>query len=146
MPMERWMASAAGGTSQRLNPGPATIRSLLRSPAMRFSWIRFRPHPRLAPPQLTEPLNPEPDRNAPSHRARLPHLPLDAAGASGPGIRADAAVAGGGPGRERGDAYPGGHGPARCRLRPHQRLPRWRSADRRPAQLDGHLALAVERQ
>src|SRR5258706_572828 len=28
MPMERWMARAAGGTSQRLNPGPAMVRSL----------------------------------------------------------------------------------------------------------------------
>ena len=27
IPMERWMASAAGGTSHRLNPGCATIRS-----------------------------------------------------------------------------------------------------------------------
>ena len=34
MPMERWMARAAGGTSQRLNPGPATIRSLESSPAI----------------------------------------------------------------------------------------------------------------
>src|SRR5437763_15199609 len=25
--MERWTASAAGGTSQRLKPGPATVRS-----------------------------------------------------------------------------------------------------------------------
>src|ERR1043165_1369271 len=28
MPMHRWMASAAGGTSQRLKPGPAMVRSL----------------------------------------------------------------------------------------------------------------------
>src|SRR4029077_18379485 len=117
MPMERWMARAAGGNSQRLTPGPATIRSLLRSPAMRFSWIRFRPHPRPAPPQLTEPRNPEPDRNAPSRRARLPPLPLEPAAAAGPGTRPAAAVAGGGLGREDGDAYPGGHGPARRRLR-----------------------------
>src|SRR5687767_12592311 len=27
MPMHRWMASAAGGISQRLNPGPAMMRS-----------------------------------------------------------------------------------------------------------------------
>ncbi len=27
MPMHRWMASAAGGTSQRLNPGPAIVLS-----------------------------------------------------------------------------------------------------------------------
>src|SRR5437763_9153832 len=27
MPMDRWMASAAGGTSHRLKPGPAVIRS-----------------------------------------------------------------------------------------------------------------------
>src|SRR5262245_16701798 len=32
MPMHKWMASAAGGTSQRLNPGPAMIRSLDKSP------------------------------------------------------------------------------------------------------------------
>src|SRR6059058_2103625 len=29
MPMHRWIASAAGGTSQRLKPGPATVCSLL---------------------------------------------------------------------------------------------------------------------
>src|SRR5262245_2680842 len=34
-PMHRWIASAAGGTSQRLNPGPATIRSLESRPGMR---------------------------------------------------------------------------------------------------------------
>src|SRR5262249_27350199 len=33
MPMHRWIASAAGGTSQRLNAGPAMIRSLVRNPA-----------------------------------------------------------------------------------------------------------------
>ena len=27
IPIDRWIARAAGGTSQRLNPGPATIRS-----------------------------------------------------------------------------------------------------------------------
>src|SRR5579862_4514936 len=27
MPMQRWIASAAGGASQRLKPGPAMIRS-----------------------------------------------------------------------------------------------------------------------
>src|SRR6516165_1124128 len=32
--MQRWVASAHGGISQRSNPGPATMRSLLRSPAM----------------------------------------------------------------------------------------------------------------
>jgi hypothetical protein len=32
MPMQRWIASAAGGTSHRLKPGPATIRSLSRKP------------------------------------------------------------------------------------------------------------------
>src|SRR5579871_6001358 len=32
MPMHRWMARAAGGTSQRLNAGPATVRSLSSSP------------------------------------------------------------------------------------------------------------------
>src|SRR5262249_18612011 len=32
MPMHRWIASAAGGTSQRLNAGPAMIRSLVRNP------------------------------------------------------------------------------------------------------------------
>src|SRR6478672_3406328 len=30
MPMHRWIASAAGGTSQRLNPGLATMRSRSR--------------------------------------------------------------------------------------------------------------------
>src|SRR5262245_15764255 len=33
MPMERWIARAAGGTSQRLKPGRARIRSLSSSPA-----------------------------------------------------------------------------------------------------------------
>src|ERR1700753_2805345 len=32
MPIHRWMASAAGGTSQRLNAGPATVRSLVKKP------------------------------------------------------------------------------------------------------------------
>src|SRR5690242_14455548 len=36
IPIERWMARAAGGTSHRLNPGPATIRSLESSPAIVF--------------------------------------------------------------------------------------------------------------
>src|SRR3546814_6961915 len=31
MPMQRWMASAAGGTSHRLNPGLAIMRSLERN-------------------------------------------------------------------------------------------------------------------
>src|SRR6185312_14996147 len=35
--MLRWIANAAGGTSQRLKPGPATIRSLDSRPAMRES-------------------------------------------------------------------------------------------------------------
>jgi hypothetical protein len=30
MPMQRWMHSAAGGTSHRLNPGPAIVRCLAR--------------------------------------------------------------------------------------------------------------------
>src|SRR5260221_80744 len=30
MPIDRWIASAAGGTSHRLNPGAATMRSLDR--------------------------------------------------------------------------------------------------------------------
>src|SRR3954454_21307506 len=33
MPMHRWMQSAAGGTSQRLKPAVATVRSLSRTPA-----------------------------------------------------------------------------------------------------------------
>src|SRR5206468_12082664 len=44
-PMHRWIASAAGGTSQRLNRGPATIRSLESRPGMRR--ILSRP-PRLS--------------------------------------------------------------------------------------------------
>src|SRR4051812_20844565 len=32
MPMHRWIASAAGGTIQRLNPAPAMMRSLSSSP------------------------------------------------------------------------------------------------------------------
>ncbi len=32
MPMHRWIASAAGGTSHRLKRGPATIRSRERKP------------------------------------------------------------------------------------------------------------------
>src|SRR6476660_2674928 len=43
MPIERWIARAAGGTNHRLKPGSATIRSRLRSAAIRLSWIRFRP-------------------------------------------------------------------------------------------------------
>src|SRR4026209_671599 len=33
-PMLRWMAGVAGGTSQRLNPGWATMRELASSPAI----------------------------------------------------------------------------------------------------------------
>lgn len=33
MPMHRWIASAAGGTSQRLKPGPAIVCSLSRKPS-----------------------------------------------------------------------------------------------------------------
>src|ERR1043165_3444073 len=36
------MANAAGGTSQRLKPGFATIRSRLRSPAIGLSWFSFQ--------------------------------------------------------------------------------------------------------
>ena len=32
--MARWIDSAAGGTSHRLHPGGATIRSRCRNPAM----------------------------------------------------------------------------------------------------------------
>src|ERR1700759_4421644 len=32
MPIHRWIARAAGGTSQRLNSGPAIVRSLLKNP------------------------------------------------------------------------------------------------------------------
>jgi hypothetical protein len=32
MPMQRWIASAAGGTNQRLNLGRATIRARSRNP------------------------------------------------------------------------------------------------------------------
>src|SRR3954447_8042136 len=32
MPIHRWMASAAGGTSQRLKAGPATVRSFVKKP------------------------------------------------------------------------------------------------------------------
>src|SRR3954451_8658119 len=35
MPMQRWIARAAGGTNQRLNPGPATIRSRSSRPPLR---------------------------------------------------------------------------------------------------------------
>jgi hypothetical protein len=35
MPMQRWIASAAGGMSHRLNPGAATMRS--RSSIRRLS-------------------------------------------------------------------------------------------------------------
>jgi hypothetical protein len=34
IPIERWIASAAGGTNHRLKPGPATIRSLESTPAI----------------------------------------------------------------------------------------------------------------
>src|SRR4051812_21582479 len=34
IPIHKWIASAAGGTSQRLNPGPAMIRSLSSSPGL----------------------------------------------------------------------------------------------------------------
>ncbi|MEL7644266.1 MAG: hypothetical protein AAGU25_09185, partial [bacterium] len=30
IPIQRWIARAAGGTSQRLNPGPAMVRSLFK--------------------------------------------------------------------------------------------------------------------
>jgi len=34
MPMQRWIASAAGGTSQRLKRGPAMVRSLAKNPGL----------------------------------------------------------------------------------------------------------------
>ena len=34
MPMHKWMAKAAGGTSQRLKPSPAMMRSLERKPGV----------------------------------------------------------------------------------------------------------------
>lgn len=34
MPMHKWMASAAGGTSQRLKPGAAIIRSFDKKPGL----------------------------------------------------------------------------------------------------------------
>src|ERR1700722_18087833 len=34
MPMQRWIARAAGGTSQRLNPGLATVLALSRKPRL----------------------------------------------------------------------------------------------------------------
>jgi hypothetical protein len=34
IPIHRWMASAAGGTSQRLNPGLAMVRSRARKPGV----------------------------------------------------------------------------------------------------------------
>src|SRR5471030_239554 len=39
MPMQRWMAKAAGGTSQRLKPGLAMMRSLDRN----AGWPTLRP-------------------------------------------------------------------------------------------------------
>ena len=36
MPIERWIASAAGGTSHRLNPGGAMMRSFARESAIRI--------------------------------------------------------------------------------------------------------------
>jgi hypothetical protein len=40
-PMQRWTASAAGGTSQRLKPGRATIRCFEKKPGR--ALIRFLP-------------------------------------------------------------------------------------------------------
>src|SRR5690349_13991381 len=37
MPMHRWMARAAGGISQRLNPAPATMRSRPSHPSSIFA-------------------------------------------------------------------------------------------------------------
>jgi hypothetical protein len=34
IPMHKWMHKAAGGTSQRLNPGRATMRSFARKSSM----------------------------------------------------------------------------------------------------------------
>src|SRR3569833_2783623 len=45
MPMQRWMASAAGGTSQRVNPGPAMIRSLSSSPGWELPCAGVPPAP-----------------------------------------------------------------------------------------------------
>ena len=38
-PTDRWIASAAGGTSQRLNPGPATVRSRSKNDAAIFVYF-----------------------------------------------------------------------------------------------------------
>src|ERR1700751_4390761 len=40
MPMHRWMQSAAGGTSQRLKPAAAIVRSLSRKPASAPDIVR----------------------------------------------------------------------------------------------------------
>ena len=50
MPMQRWMHSAAGGTSQRLKPGLAMIRSRERSageasPAVALAAVMTRSPP-----------------------------------------------------------------------------------------------------
>src|SRR5579863_4596134 len=57
MPIQRWMASAQGGTSQRLYPGRATMRSLVRNPTLEsrgvadiwgsvLGWLLFATLPR----------------------------------------------------------------------------------------------------
>src|ERR1700730_1841158 len=51
MPMHRWMQSAAGGTSHRLKPAVAIVRSLSRNPA---------PTPDIVPLLLIDVIKPSP--------------------------------------------------------------------------------------
>src|SRR3569833_423246 len=79
IPIHRWMARAAGGTSQRLNAGPATVRSLVKKPgavttddmelplgealSMQCCWGPKSTAKRLS----REDLSPQKGRNPPAH-------------------------------------------------------------------------------
>ncbi len=138
------MARAAGGTSHRLNPGFAMIRSRESNPAIRRLLLFFG---RLKLP-ITE------TRGQSAHEAQRTAVPADPAGSRGRTDRGPSPehrpghASGLAGGRLRGphrDHQARGHGAARCALRPAQRIPGRRRPGRRPSSVDRHLGLAFGR-
>src|SRR3954447_6937977 len=81
MPMHRWMQSAAGGTSQRLKPAVAIVRSLSRKPApapetlpaLLIVVIVISPcSPSLDDPAVYDPVVSAPRRSAPMLLRTIP--------------------------------------------------------------------------
>src|SRR5208282_4402335 len=106
MPIHRWIASAAGGTSQRLNPGPAMIRSRSKKPPFKVEVRTAASSAMMSPPWLHVIILAARGEHAPDGPARASSKKSDRVG------RANCVVissAGAGPGA---DVWPG-----RLRLR-----------------------------